>query len=137
MAFLRSQGADVVIDLASTSKERSLSTLVKQHAPKGACFKDGRVVCVHACVCVCGSKPVCVSVRVCECVCARVRACVQCVHACLCSSVCACIYAFRYRMKEVRLTRSCMYLECVCVLKIGVTRLNAIVPHYLLHQKVC
>eukprot|EP00967_Tisochrysis_lutea_P003277 scaffold3923_cov15-Tisochrysis_lutea.AAC.1 len=36
VAFLQSQGADVVIDLAHTSKDRPLSILVKQHVPKGA-----------------------------------------------------------------------------------------------------
>mmetsp|Transcript_6068 Transcript_6068/g.16162 ORF Transcript_6068/g.16162 Transcript_6068/m.16162 type:complete len:359 (+) Transcript_6068:103-1179(+) len=35
VAFLQSQGADVVIDLAHTSKDRPLSILVKQHVPKG------------------------------------------------------------------------------------------------------
>jgi hypothetical protein len=33
--FLKSQGADVVLDLANTSKETPLNALIKQHAPRG------------------------------------------------------------------------------------------------------
>lgn len=35
MDFLQSQGADVVIDLANTSKDRPLNILIKQQVPKG------------------------------------------------------------------------------------------------------
>jgi hypothetical protein len=33
--FLKSQGADIVLDLANTSKETPLNALIKQHAPRG------------------------------------------------------------------------------------------------------
>lgn len=44
VSFLKSQGADFVIDLDHTSKERPLNAMVKQHAPAGG----------HPCWCPCG-----------------------------------------------------------------------------------